>query len=84
MKYPITIPSLPTPLNVYKFKNSNSHLKMVRQPAHAKIRIPLEYPGHNEQTYAVSLGQVEEQDFDLSMDLWDFYSVVTGNLQTAL
>ena len=40
--------------------NSNSHLKMVRQPAHAKIRIPLEYPGHNEQTYAVSFGQVEE------------------------
>ena len=60
MKCPITIPSLPTPLNIYKFKNSNSHLKMVRQPAHAKIRIPLEYPGHNEQTYAVSLGQVEE------------------------
>ena len=53
---------------------------MVRQPAHAKIRIPLEYPGHNEQTYAVSFGQVEELDFDLSMDLWDFYSVVTGNL----
>ena len=33
---------------------------MVRQPAHAKIRIPLECPGHNEQTYAVSFGQVEE------------------------